>query len=294
MISRRRFLTLSAATAAAGISGAADAFAIEPGFSLVVKNWTVANAGWPSRAAPLRIGILTDIHAVEPWMPATRISAIVERLNCLKPDVIVLLGDYVNALRPRYYTSPVAVADWVAALKPLRAPLGVHAVLGNHDWWSGEVPVIRRAFEKAGIALLENAAIKLRRGADQFWIAGLGDQLAYNSHGVDDLRGTLARVTDRNPVILLAHEPDIFVNVPRNVALTLSGHTHGGQVYIPFIGRPALYRNYAGRNANFAYGLYEKHGRHMIVSSGLGLSNYPIRFMVPPEIAMVTLCGVEA
>lgn len=293
MISRRSFLTLSAAAAASGATGVADAFAIEPGFRLVVKEWTVASADWPTGAKPLKIGILTDIHAVEPWMPARRVGAIAERLNELRPDVIVLLGDYVNALRPRFYAAPVAVADWAAALKPLSAPLGVYAVLGNHDWWSGEVPAIRRAFDKVGIHLLENHAVKLRRAGDQFWIAGLGDQLAYNSHGVDDVNGTLARVTDGSPVILLAHEPDIFASLPSRVALTLSGHTHGGQVYIPFVGRPALDRNYVGRNSGFAYGLYEKKGRHLIVSSGLGLSNYPIRFMVPPEIAMVTLRGID-
>ncbi len=272
--------------------GAADAFAVEPRFSLVVKEWSIAHAAWPESASPLRIGILTDIHAVEPWMPARRIGSIVERLNGERPDVIVLLGDYVNALRARYCTAQVPVAEWAAALAALHAPLGVYAVLGNHDWWTGDIPAIRHAFGKAGIALLENAVVKVTRGRNHFWIAGLADQLNINSRGIDDLRITLEHVRDNSPVILLAHEPDIFSEVPPSVTLTLSGHTHGGQVYIPFIGRPGLSAAYA-HYAKYAYGHIQEAGRHMIVSSGLGLSNFPVRFLVPPEIAIVTLRGLR-
>ncbi|MGO9544278.1 MAG: metallophosphoesterase [Rhodomicrobium sp.] len=290
MISRRRLLTLGAATAGSGMLSAADAFAIEPGFSLVVKEWTVRHAGWPQSARPLRIGVLTDIHAVDPWMPARRIGAIVERLNALHPDVIVLLGDYVNALRFRFRSALVPVAEWMAALEELSAPLGVYAVLGNHDWWSGDAPLIREGFEKAGIHLLENAAISVERGNERFWVAGLGDQLAYRTRGVDDLEGTLRQLSGSAPAILLAHEPYIFRQVPARVTLTLAGHTHGGQVYVPFVGRPAVPAEFAG----YAYGHIVEEGRHMIVSSGLGLSNIPVRFLVPPEIAIVTLRHAEA
>ena len=148
MISRRKFLTLGAATAASGVLSAADAFAIEPGFSLVVTEWTVKHPDWPASARPLRIGVLTDIHAVEPWMSARRIGAIVDRMNALKPDLVVLLGDYVNALRPRFCAAPVPVAEWMAPLGELTAPAGVYAVPGNHDWWSDEIPQIRRRSKK--------------------------------------------------------------------------------------------------------------------------------------------------
>jgi predicted MPP superfamily phosphohydrolase len=291
MISRRNFLGLTAATAGAGIIGAADAFAVEPRFSLVVKEWTVEHADWPAASPPLRIGILTDIHAVEPWMPAHRIGSIADQLNAQKPDVIVLLGDYVNGLRPRYYTAKVPVQEWIAPLRSLHAPLGVYAVLGNHDWSSGEIPDIRRAFWKAGIPLLDNTAVKVTRGPDHFWIAGLYDQLAPEARGIWDLKATLSHVKDRAPVILLAHEPDIFTFVPPSVTLTLSGHTHGGQVYIPFVGRAGLMLDSA-RSTKYAYGHFQEAGRQLIVSSGLGLSNIPIRFLVPPEIAIVTLRGV--
>jgi predicted MPP superfamily phosphohydrolase len=289
MISRRRFMTLGAAAAGSGLVGALYAFAIEPGFSLVVKEWAVRHRSWPRDAAPLRIGIMTDLHAVEPWMPARRIGAIVERLNRCKPDIIVLLGDYVNALRLRFHTALVPVAEWMAPLKELHAPLGVYAVLGNHDWWSGEAPLIRRSFEKAHIHVLENAAVRIKWGQDRFWIAGLGDQLAFRSHGADDLDGTLSQLDDTSPALLLAHEPYIFTDVPPRITLTLAGHTHGGQVYVPFVGRPAVPTQFK----DYAYGHVEAAGRHMIVSSGLGVSNLPVRFLVPPEIALVTLSHAE-
>jgi predicted MPP superfamily phosphohydrolase len=287
MISRRHFMTLGYASAVAGIAGAGDAFGVEPRFRLVTAEWGVRHPGWTG--APLRIGILADLHAVEPWMPLPRIASIVERLNACRPDVIVLLGDYVNALRSPYYTTIVPVPRWADALAALRAPLGVYAILGNHDWWSGEVPAIREAFARAGIRLLENAAVPLAWDGGHFWMAGLGDQLAYRRKGgADDLPGTLRQIGDKAPAILLAHEPDIFQDVPARVTLTLAGHTHGGQVYIPFVGRPATDENY-GR---YAYGHIEEEGRHMIVSSGLGLSHLPVRFLVPPEIALVTLSGL--
>jgi len=281
-------MTLGAA-ASTGMFGAADALALEPGFRLTVKEWTVRHEGWP-RHAPLRIGVMTDIHAVEPWMPARRIEAIATRLNALNPDVIVLLGDYVNALKPHFYTRAVPVQDWMAALGTLRAPLGVYAVLGNHDWWSGESASIRKAFEKSGIHFLENEAIMARLGGAAFWIAGLGDQLVYRSSGVADLPGTLRPIPDGAPILLLAHEPYIFDQVPSRVTLTLAGHTHGGQVYIPFAGRPALPPDLV----KYGYGPIRQSGRQMIVSSGLGLSGLPIRFLVPPEIVLVNLQSTVA
>lgn len=279
---------MTAATAGAGLLGAADAFAVEPRFGPIVKTWTVAHAAWPEAAPPLRIGILTDIHAVEPWMSARRIGGIADQLNAQYPDIIVLLGDYVNSLHRRYHTGEVAVSEWIAALRSLHAPLGVFAVLGNHDCISNDLPAIRKAFEKSQIALLENAAVKVRRGYDHFWLAGLADQLSPSGRGPADLIATLDQVRDRAPVILLAHEPEIFDYAPPTVTLTLAGHTHGGQIYIPFVGRPVLMARH-GYHTRYAYGHIEEKGRHMIVSSGLGLSNIPVRFLVPPEIALVTL-----
>jgi len=180
----------------------------------------------------------------------------------------------------------------------LKAPLGVHTILGNHDWWSDaeaqsrrtSVPLAARALLDAGLPVHENAALRLVKDGKPFWLVGLGDQIAYYRRGFgfegrDDLKGALAAVTDANPILLLAHEPDIFPKVPRRVALTLSGHTHGGQVrilgYSPLV--PSSYGN------RYAYGHIEEGGHHLIVSGGIGPGKLPIRIGVPPEIVLVEL-----
>jgi predicted MPP superfamily phosphohydrolase len=126
---------------------------------------------------------------------------------------------------------------------------------------------------------------------ERFWLAGLGDQLAYRLghgrfRGVDDLPRTLAQVGTDDPVVLLAHEPDIFPHVPARVALTLSGHTHGGQIRLPLVWPVFVPSKYGAR---FAYGHVIEEGRHLIVSGGLGTSFIPARLGVPPEIVHIQL-----
>jgi uncharacterized protein len=289
MITRRDLLITGGALLASSIATAGYGLVIEPGLRLHTARWSIAHAGWPASMPPLRIAVLTDLHAIKPWMPVPRIARIVQTANDLRPDLIVLLGDYVAAMR-LYHSGTVSIADWAGALAALRAPYGVHAVLGNHDWWV-DPEGVRLGLERAGIRVLENEAFKLDAGGRRFWLAGLGDQLAkrvrHRLVGVDDLDGTVAQtIGDTDPVILMAHEPDIFVRVPPRVTLTLSGHTHGGQVYVPFLGRPVVPSRYGQR---FAYGHIVEDGRHLLVSSGLGVSGIPVRFLVPPEIALVTL-----
>jgi predicted MPP superfamily phosphohydrolase len=141
------------------------------------------------------------------------------------------------------------------------------------------------------IPVLENDVVMLGAQGQRFWLAGLGDQLAHrlghgHFRGVDDLPGTLARVSTDDPVVLLAHEPDIFPRVPARVALTLSGHTHGGQIRVPVIWPVFVPSKYGAR---FAYGHVVESGRHLIVSGGLGTSIIPARFGVPPEIVHIEL-----
>lgn len=290
MLTRRMFLRGAGGALALGAGLGAYTVIIEPGFLLKLAHWPVAHTSWPSAMAPLRIVALTDIHAVEPWMPASRIARIVETANSLGGDIIVLLGDYVAAM-PKFRTGIVPVADWAGALAKLRAPLGVYSVLGNHDWWTDNWAV-RAGLQQVGIPVLENRAVKIDKEGRRFWLAGLGDQLSLHVgrgqyRGTDDLPGTLRQTMgDRDPVILLAHEPDIFVKTPDRVALTLSGHTHGGQVRIPIIGRPMVPSAYGER---FAYGHIVEGGRNLVVSSGLGMTGLPVRFGVPPELAVITL-----
>jgi predicted MPP superfamily phosphohydrolase len=265
---------------------------IEPRFRLVVSLYAFTPPSWS--AGRLRIAALADLHACEPWMPVSRIEEIVEATNALKPDLVVLLGDYVASIGHRLLTRVMLPSEWGGALAGLSAPLGVHAILGNHDWWSG-APAVRAALRDNGIAVLENDAVRLAAADGRgLWLAGIADQLAYaySRHhsyrgGADDLPGTLAKIPeDGQPIVVLVHEPDIFPDVPARVSITLAGHTHGGQVDLPVIGRPMIGRasRYGDR---YAYGHIVEEGRHLVVSSGLGCTGLPIRIGVPPEIVLL-------
>jgi len=269
--------------AAAGTVGYATA--IEPD-ELVTTTYRIAPPGW--RSGRLRIAVIADLHAGGPNMTLKHVSRTVDRTNALMPDVVVLLGDYVAT--HRFVTERVPDAAWAAEFARLTAPLGVWAILGNHDWWH-DLDGVRAALAKVGIPVLENRALLLGEGKRRFWLAGLGDQLAYRLghgtfRGVDDLDATLAQVTTDDAVVLLVHEPDIFPRVPDRVALTLAGHTHGGQIRIPIIW-PNLVPSHFG--ARFAYGHIVETGRHMVVSGGLGTSVVPVRLGVPPEIVHIEI-----
>jgi hypothetical protein len=297
LLTRRRLLTGFGATAASTLALGGYACAVEPMWRLNVTRYAVAPQSWP-RGLKLSIAVLADIHAGEPLMPAARVAAIAERTNALQPDLVVLLGDF--AASHRFQGKRVPAEAWSEALSVLRAPLGVHAVLGNHDWWDdfqaqslGRGPTVgHRVLERVGIPVYENDVVRLRKDGQAFWLAGLGDQLAFLNRrkkgagrvrGIDDLPGTLAKATDDAPLILLAHEPDIFPVVPDRVALTLSGHTHGGQVRV-FGYSPVVPSRYGNR---YAYGHVIEGHRHLVVSGGLGCSMLPVRFGVPPEIVML-------
>jgi predicted MPP superfamily phosphohydrolase len=263
-----------------------------------VTAYSLSPPGWPS-GLKLRLAVIADLHACEPWMGIERIRRIVAHTNALEPDCILLLGDYVPGHRLSRFSDPIAHKDWAKALAGLKAPLGVHAVLGNHDWWEDD-DVQRRgcgptaaglALQDAGIALYENDCVRLQKGGAAFWLAGLGDQQAFwkspqDPHrGADDLAGTLSRVGDHAPVILMAHEPDIFPEVPDRVALTVAGHTHGGQVRV--LGyAPCVPSRFGDR---YLYGHIVEENRNLIVSGGLGCSGLPVRFGSPPEIVTIEL-----
>lgn len=297
MLSRRGFLRLVAGLGLAGVSGMSYAGWVEPAMRLAEIRWTVLPRTWPA-GLRLRLALLADIHVGPPWMTPGRLSRIVARTNALAPDMILLLGDY-GAAHP--LARPLAAQAIAAPLADLSAPLGVRAILGNHDWWEDRavqmagsgLPRMAAALREAGIKVMHNRAERIGAPGGAFWLAGLGDQLAFapsaRRHGrrigADDLPGTLAQVADDAPVILMAHEPDIFPRVPPRVALTLSGHTHGGQVRL--MGwSPVVPSRFGNR---YAWGHVVEEGRDLVVSGGLGCSIMPVRMGVPPEITLVEI-----
>jgi predicted MPP superfamily phosphohydrolase len=298
LLTRRHFLQGSGGLFLGSMGLASYALAVEPGFRLDVTSYRVRPAGWPG-GPNVKATVIADIHACEPLMPASRVRHIAELANQQNPDIIFLLGDF-NAGH-RYVTAIVYPEQWGEALSILKAPLGVYAILSNHDWWHGPLPgmrsdggeSVRKALRHANIAVLENEAVRVDNKGHPFWVAGLGDQLAHQTgsrsfQGIDDLSGTLAKVTDDSSVVLLAHEPFVFRRVPERVSLTLCGHTHGGQVNLPFI-TAAYAETHFG--TEHIYGHIVEGGRQMIISAGLGTSILPVRFLRPPELVNVTIGG---
>jgi predicted MPP superfamily phosphohydrolase len=260
---------------AAGAAGLAWAGWIEPR-RLATVTKTLELPHWPAALDGLRVGVLSDVHAGVPHAGRTAIARAVQRLNEQRPDLFLLLGDFLDA-NP-VWGGRIPPDEVAAQMAELNAPLGTVAVLGNHDWKrSGDA--MWRALTHAGIEVLENRAI--RRG-EHLHVAGLADLRCRRP----DLPETLAQVPHDAPVLLLAHDPDVFPFVPNRVALTLSGHTHGGQVAIPRVRRPAIPSRYGER---FARGHVVEDGRHLYVTSGLGTSGLPLRALAPPEIVVLTL-----
>jgi predicted MPP superfamily phosphohydrolase len=266
-----------AALAAAGL--AVWAGWIEPR-RLVVRDVELELPRWPERLDGLRAGVLSDVHAGVPHMPLAKVARAVDALNDRAPDVHLLLGDFLDASQPwRRRIAPELVAKELARL---RAPLGTFAVVGNHDWRNSGAR-IWRALEAEGVTVLEDRAVELANG---LWVAGLGDM----RHRRPDVATALREVPPGAPAIVLTHDPDMFPEVPERVALTLAGHTHGGQVAIPLLRRPMLPSYYGER---YARGHIVEHGRHLLVSSGLGTSGLPIRLLAPPEVLVVRLRNSE-
>ena len=271
---------LAAGSAVVALALLGWAVLVEPG-RVRVRTIELSLPGWPSALDGLRVAVMGDIHAGGPHGGIDKLRTLVADVNRSSPDVVVLLGDYVT---PAWgtFVEPEITAE---VFSSLRAPGGVVAVLGNHDWWyDGER--VRRALEAPGIVVLENEAHRVVHVGNTFWLAGLADLWTR----APDIQGTLAAIPPEAPVLLLTHSPDVFPDVPARVALTLAAHTHGGQVRIPPFPAPVVPSRYGSR---YAAGHVIEGGRHLFVTTGVGTSIIPVRFAVPPEVVILTLHQVQ-
>lgn len=254
------------------------AFFIEPN-RLVVREETIQLPNWPASFNNLRVAVVSDLHVGSPFIDAQKLQLIVSKINQAQPDLIVLLGDYViQSVWGGKFVEPEIIAE---NLKGLRARYGVYAVLGNHDWWYNDQRV-RGALEANGIRVLDDDVARIEQNGQAIWLAGLKDAWTNRT----DIEGTLRKITDESPIIALTHNPDLFVRIPPRVVLTLAGHTHGGQVNLPFVGRLRVPSMYGQR---YAAGHVVENNHHLFVTTGIGTSIIPIRFRVPPEIVILTL-----
>jgi uncharacterized protein len=267
----------AASAAVAGLAAAALAWRAlwhEPR-SGHVRELELSLPRWPPALDGLRVALISDLHAGAPHVGEERIERVVAAVNARRPDLVLLLGDYIDPeVRFGSAVAPGAVAERLAAL---RAPLGVVAVLGNHDWHN-DGPGVRAALREVGICVLENDAIR----AGDLWLAGVED----TRYRAPDVEQTLRAVPDGEPVVLLSHDPDLFPRVPERVALTVSGHLHGGQIGVPLVRRPFIPSRFGER---YARGHVIEDGRHLYVTSGFGTTGWPVRFLAPPEVVVLRL-----
>ena len=238
-------------------------------------------AGWPKFARPLRIAFLTDFHTGSHTGDVARFTAIMDEAAAFKPDLVLFGGDYMNMhLVGGGRVPPHTVA---AMLARLDGPLGRVAVLGNHDYIYGEDDVAA-AFRARSITVLDHERRTLTFEGHALDIVGVPDAHLLR----DEARELLAGLRGDRPGIVLAHDPMWFAHVPVGPFLTLSGHTHGGQIRLPGIG---ILHNASTAPMHWSHGLTVENGRTLYVSAGLGTSLIPLRIGVPPEFAILDVNG---
>jgi len=274
VVSRRQFLRGALAVPLVGVS-AASAYAtlIEP-YNYLVSQTDVYLKNLPERFENYRITQLTDVHHSR-ILGIEEVIRVVQLAQQTRPDIFVLTGDYSTSYRR--YIEPCA-----EALGSLSAPDGVWAVLGNHDHYT-DSELTTRALERQRIVVLNNKNTSLRQGSDVLQLSGI-DDWTWNA---TDWTKAFAGINKKTPTILLSHQPSVLeFEQTQNVSLILSGHTHGGQIKIPWLGTPA---KFATKDLRFAQGLFRHHDVQLYVSSGTGVIGLPIRFGVRPEIAVLRL-----
>ncbi len=242
--------------------------------SFAVRHETLRLPAWKT---PLRVAAMSDLHIGSLYVGLDKLHKIVDQTNEQNPDLVVLLGDFVisgpkTVPRGFGFVEPERIA---AELQRLKAP--TFAVLGNHDrWYDG--PRVEAALRNAGIAVLENRAIRIEHGGQALWLGGISD-LWTTTPGI---QSTLEQTNPSEPVVLITHNPDIFPAVPPRVSLLIAGHSHGGQVNLPWFGAPMPVSSYDR-------GHIVEDGRHLFVTVGVGTSGPPVRFRATPEMVMLSL-----
>jgi len=267
----------------AGAAGALAAIGVWAGFveprRLVIRRAELALPNWPAALDGVRVALLGDLHAGGLHKRPPRIRAIAERVAVERPDLVLLLGDFID-FDVHLGGRRESFADVAAALAPLtRPPLGCFAVLGNHDWLHGGRPM-RRALEAEGVRVLENESVPA--GDRGLWVAGVAD-LRYRR---PDMVATLAAAPEGAPVILMVHDPDLWPHVPSRVALSVAAHTHGGQIAVPWL---RLCFIPSRRPRRYMGGLVKDGPLRLWVTSGVGEAGVPVRLFRPPEAVLLTL-----
>jgi predicted MPP superfamily phosphohydrolase len=272
-VNRRKVLKLAAGSAI-GVMTLGVAYPILEARWCRVARATIAVPRLPAPFVGTTIAFLSDTHH-GPYVSLDHVRQAVDLANALEPDIVALGGDYVS--KDRKYIAP-----GVGALGALHAPLGRFGVLGNHDVWEGSGET-SEALAKAGIREVTNTGVWVERDGARLRLAGVGDLWTDSQ----DLNAALGDATPHDATILLSHNPDFAERVhdPR-VSLILSGHTHGGQVVVPWWGAPYVPSAFGQK---YLHGIVQGPSCPVFVSRGIGTTGPPVRFRCPPEVVFLTL-----
>lgn len=273
-ITRRQFISGIAAAPLVAVSATAAYSTLIAPYSYEVTETDIFIPNLPERFEGFRITQLTDIHHSR-IVDLSEVQRVVNLANETKPDLIVLTGDYTTSYRR--YIEPCA-----EALAGLTAPKGVWAVLGNHDHYT-DPELTTRALARNRIAVMNNFNTVIKRGPDAIQLAGIDDW----SWNRTDWQRAFYGINEKFPMVLLSHQPSVLdLEESKTASLIISGHTHGGQIKLPFIGAPA---RFATIDLKYANGLFSRGPTQLYVSRGTGVIGLPVRLGVRPEIAVLRL-----
>lgn len=245
---------------------------------LVRRDYGLTLPNWPQECSGLRVAVVADLHAGSPHINLAKVDRVVQMVDDSNADIVLLAGDYViQAVAGGHYIPISAIAPHLQIMTTHKP---VYAVLGNHDWWRGGV-ASSKALRRAGIVVLEDQAIEIQYGVCHFWLAGISDYKTA-PHNVGK---ALAGIPAGAAILALTHEPIIFGKIPARVALLIAGHTHGGQIWLPFEWLLGPMRSTQWN----ARGHIVENGRHLFVSTGIGTSHIGLRIGTPPEVSLLTL-----
>ncbi len=244
------------------------------GASPVQRNLTVKLSGLPQATKPLRVVLISDFHVARFGNTPARMQETVDHVAALKPDLVLLAGDFIADP----ILQPVPMRPNVAPWARLKAPLGVFAVLGNHDFHEN-TDRLKFWLREVGVRVLENAAVRVGPLA----VVGISDKFSGHARIGDALRS--AKRQGGVPIVV-THSPALISRIPAGVELVLAGHTHCGQIVLPLIGPIDKRTEYGGR---FACGVIREGRRTIVVTAGLGVSRVPFRLGAPPDFWLITI-----
>ena len=248
-------------------------------YIITVNHYVIPVPNLPQAFDGLRVIHLTDLH-YGPLMPLNIIDTVIQKTNKLKKDIVVCTGDYVRGA-----TAAQKIDGIWSVMAKLRAPEGVYTVLGNHDHWASTEQSLN-CLNTSGHINLRHNAVPLSRDGDTLWFCGAGD--LWEDHV--NLDQVLKDIPEDACKIVLAHNPDTAdTDYTVRVDLMISGHTHGGQVNLPFIGTPML----PVKNKAYSSGFVRSHKTNVFISRGIGWAGIPLRFNCFPEIAILSMIGLE-